>query len=66
MSWEQQAVDEIIAVEARIEFIIREIDYLEHVQFENGFFDTYSQWISDRIEELEYELSDLQKVVGNE
>lgn len=66
MSWEQQAVDEIIAAEARIDFIIREIDYLEHVQFENGFFDTYSQWIDDRIDDLQSELSDLQKVVGNE
>lgn len=59
-SWEQQAVDEIIAAEARIDFIIREINYLEHVQFENGFFDTYSQWIDDRIEELQLELSELQ------
>lgn len=59
-SWEQQAVDEMIAAEARIEFIIREINYLEHVQFENGFFDTYSQWIDDKIEELQQELSELQ------
>lgn len=59
-SWEQQAVDEMIAAEARIGFIIREINYLEHVQFENGFFDTYSQWIDDKIEELQQELSELQ------
>lgn len=65
-SWEQQVVDEIIAAEARIEFIIREINYLEHVQFENGFFDTYSQWIDDKVDELQSELADLQKVVGNE
>lgn len=66
MSWEAQAVDEIIAAEARIDFILREINYLEHVQFENGFFDTYSQWIDDRIDDLQEELSDLQKVVGRE
>lgn len=65
-SWEVQAVDEIIAAETRIDFIIREINYLEHVQFENGFFDSYSQWIDDRIDNLQSELSDLQKVAENE
>jgi len=63
-SWEQQAVDEIISLEAREDYLIREIQYLEHVQFENGFFDTYSEWIDDRIEDLQYELEDTQNALG--
>lgn len=60
-SAEAQTVDEIISMEVRVDYLEREIAYLEHVQFENGFFDTYSEWIDDKIDDLQSELSDIER-----
>lgn len=65
-SWEAQAVDEIIALENRREEIYRKISYYEHLQFENGFYDTYSQWLDDEIDELQSELEDIQNALGKQ
>lgn len=65
-SWEQQAVDEIIAKEERMDEIVRQLSYYEHLIFEASAFGEYPHWIEDKMDDLQSEYADLQNEVGHE
>lgn len=60
-SWEAQAVDEIVAAEKRIEEIERLISYYTHLIFDVSVFGEYPHYLEEKIDDLESELSDLQR-----
>lgn len=65
-SWEMEAVDEIIAAELRQEAILREMDYLEYRMHEAMAYGDSTWWFEEKLDDLDSELSDLQKAIGHE
>lgn len=61
MMTEKGTVDRAIEIEDRVMEIERTISYYEHLIFEAGLFGEYPHWCDDRIDDLQSELSDLQK-----
>jgi len=65
-SWERQAVDEIIAAEKRISELVVVLERKESLWQIATALGLSPLAIEQLIEEIESELSDLQKVIGND
>jgi len=61
MLTEKGTVDRAIEIEYRMEEIIKQMAYLEHIEFEASLFGDRTTWYADKLEELASELSDLQE-----